>query len=238
MSNVWGERRDYQKALDQTAQYTNFEIEKPTSEDLIFIKRFQGWAEVNTYLYKLMLGDYDALNTYLDFIEDNDNETLLGLVKIMEAANLYNLNVDHALRRFNLYINMLFEDHYDESSYITQIKDDRYTKFWAELAFYQLSKERYEEGFRSLLTCLTSAHKIKDDSTIIYCVGLFEEYRAQATESVMLKYKSIIKEVYGRYAKKAMLVVMLCSSCLLFSGINSGVESILNSFFSHGTGGY
>lgn len=38
--------------------------------------------------------------------------------------------------------------------------------------------------------------------------------------------------------KKAMLVVMLCSSCLLFSGINSGVESILNSFFSHGTGGY
>ncbi|SEL91993.1 hypothetical protein [Paenibacillus sp. OK003] len=203
MSNVWGERKDYEKALSQTALYANFEIEEPTSEDLIFIKRFQNWAEINTYLYKLMLGDYEALNTYLDIIEENENETLLGLVKIMEAANSYNLNVDHALRRFDLYIHMLFEDRNHESSYIAQIKDDRYTKFWAELAFYQLSKERYEEGFRSLLKCLASAHKIKDDSTIIYCVGLFEEYRMQATESVKLNYNSLIKEVYGRYDKKS-----------------------------------
>ncbi|MBE7683405.1 MULTISPECIES: transcriptional regulator [Paenibacillus] len=203
MSNVWGERGNYEKALNLTTLYSNVVVDDPTAEDLIFIKRFKDWAEVNSYLYKLMLGDYEALNSYLDFIDEDENETLLGLVKVMEAANLYNLNVDHALRRFDLYIHLLFEEGNHETSYVVQVKDDRYTKFWAELAFYQLSKERYEEGFRSLMTCLSSAHKIKDDSTIIYCVGLFEEYRHQATESVKLNYSNLIKEVYGRYAKKS-----------------------------------
>jgi transcriptional regulator with XRE-family HTH domain len=205
MATVWGERKDYEKALDHTTLYSNIVIEDPTSEDQLFIKRFTDWAEVNTYLYKLMMGDYDSLNSYLDFIEANENETLLGLVKVMEAANLYHLNVDHVLRRFDLFIRMLFNDGSYQSSYNTQIKDDRYTKFWAELAFYQLSKERYHEGFRNLLTCLRSAHKIKDDSTIIYCVGLFEEYRIQASDSVESQYKSLIKEVYDRYDKKSTI---------------------------------
>lgn len=207
IATVWGERKEYERALEYTSFYSNIIIEDPTSEDQEFVERYKDWAEVNTYLYKLMMGNYDSLNSYLDFIEENENETLLGLVKVMEAANLYNLNVDHALRRFDLYIHMLYDDRKYESSYNDQIKDDRYTKFWAELAFYQLSKERFHEGFRNLLTCLKSAHKIKDDSTIIYCVGLFEEYRVQASDSVEFQYTSLIKEVYGRYDKKSKISI-------------------------------
>ncbi|MBD8841175.1 MULTISPECIES: helix-turn-helix transcriptional regulator [unclassified Paenibacillus] len=203
IATVWGERKEYEKALEYTSFYSNIVIEDSTTEDQLFIKRFKDWAEVNTYLYKLMTGDYNALNSYLDFIEVNENETLLGLVKVMEAANQYQLNVDHVLKRFDSFIRMLVNDSNYESSYTTQIKDDRYTKFWAELAFYQLSKARHNEGFRDLLTCLSSAHKIKDDSTIIYCVSLFEEYRTQASDSIESQYKSIIKEVYGRYEKKS-----------------------------------
>ncbi|MEO2205902.1 transcriptional regulator [Paenibacillus pabuli] len=208
MATVWGERQDYEKALQYTSLYSNLSIEEPAPEDLVFIERFKGWAEVNNYLYKLMMGDYEALNSYLDFIEKNENETLLGLVKIMEAANLYNLDVDHALGRFDAYIHLLLlEDHNYMPSYNNQIKDDRYTKFWAELTFYQLSKGRYTEGFNHLLTCLASAHKIKDDSTIIYCVGLYEEYSMQASESVKQNYKNLIKEVYYRYGKKSNVSV-------------------------------
>lgn len=39
--------------------------------------------------------------------------------------------------------------------------------------------------------------------------------------------------------KKAMLVLMLCSSFLFLSGITGGMDSTtINAFFSHGTGGY
>lgn len=39
--------------------------------------------------------------------------------------------------------------------------------------------------------------------------------------------------------KKAMLVLMLFSSFLLFSGFTGGIDSTtINAFFSHGTGGY
>jgi len=102
---------------------------------------------------------------------------------------------------------LLLEDHNYMPSYNNQIKDDRYTKFWAELTFYQLSKGRYTEGFNHLLTCLASAHKIKDDSTIIFCVGLYEEYSMQASESVKQNYKNLIKEVYYRYGKKSNVSV-------------------------------
>ncbi|MBY0206391.1 helix-turn-helix transcriptional regulator [Paenibacillus cucumis (ex Kampfer et al. 2016)] len=203
IATVWGERKEYKKALEYTSLYANIVIENSTSEDQLFIKRFNEWAEVNTYLYKLMTGDYDSLYSYIDFIEENENETLLGLVKVMEAANIYQLNVDKVLKRFELFIHMLANDHDYQSSYTIQIKDDRYTKFWAELAFYQLSKERYHEGFRDLLTCLSYALKINDDSTIIYCVSLFEEHRIQAPKSIKSQYKSIIKEVYSRYEKKS-----------------------------------
>ncbi|MCP1136493.1 helix-turn-helix transcriptional regulator [Paenibacillus polysaccharolyticus] len=205
MATVWSERKEYEKALEYISLYSNIVIEEPTSEDQLFIKRFKDWAEVNTYSCKLMMGDIDALNSYLDFIEVNENETLLGLVKVIEAANLYHINIDHALRRFDLFIHKLLNELNYQSSYSTVIKNKQHTKFWGNLALYQLSKGRYQEGFRNLLICLTIAHKIKDDSTIIYCVSLFEEYRSQASESIESQYKSVIKEVYGRYEKKSSI---------------------------------
>ncbi|MDR6724762.1 transcriptional regulator with XRE-family HTH domain [Paenibacillus amylolyticus] len=206
-ATVWGENGEFEKALQYTNLYLNNVIDKPTLEELSFVDRFNSWGKVNTYLYKLMMGDYEALNSYLDFIEENENETLLGLVKIMEAANSYHLDVDQALKRFNPYIHILYQDSYLNNSYNSQIKDDRYTKFWAGLALYQLSKDRYEEGFKYLITCLESAHKINDTSTIIFCVGLFEEHREQASESIKLNYLNIIKGVYGRYEKKSKVSV-------------------------------
>ncbi|KOY17244.1 helix-turn-helix domain-containing protein [Paenibacillus xylanivorans] len=202
MATVWSERKDYEKALKYISLYSNIVIEEPTSEEQLFIKRFKDWAEVNTYSCKLMMGDMDALNSYLDFIEVNENETLLGLVKVIEAANLYHLNIDHALRRFDMLIHKFFNELNYQSSYSTIIKNKQYTNFWGKLALYQLTKGRYQEGFRNLINCLTIAQKIKDDSTVIYCVGLFEEYRCHASESIESQYKDIVKEAYGRYEKK------------------------------------
>ncbi|MBB6024810.1 transcriptional regulator with XRE-family HTH domain [Paenibacillus sp. JGP012] len=203
MATVCGERKEYEKALEYTALYSDIVIEDPTPEDQNFIKRFKDWAEVNTYLYKLMIGDKNALNSYLDFIEINENETLLGLVKVIEAANQNNFNIDQVLRRFDLFIYKVLNKLSYQNSYSIMIKNDHYIKFLGELALYELSRERYQEGFRHLLNCLVVAKKVNDDSTLIYCVSLFEEYRNQASESTESQYKSIIKEVYDRYDKKS-----------------------------------
>ncbi|WFR63398.1 transcriptional regulator [Paenibacillus amylolyticus] len=130
MATVWSERKEYEKALEYISLYSNIVIEEPTLEDQSFIKRFKDWAEVNTYSCKLMMGDIDALNSYLDFIETNENETLLGLVKVIEAANLYHINIDHALRRFDLFIHKLLNELNYQSSYSTVIKNKQHTKFW------------------------------------------------------------------------------------------------------------
>lgn len=118
MFNVWGEWGNYEKVLNFIMLYFNVVVDDFIVEDFIFIKRFKDWVEVNFYFYKLMLGDYEVLDFYLDFIDEDENEIFFGLVKVMEVVNLYNLNVDYVFRRFDLYIYFLFEEGNYEISYV------------------------------------------------------------------------------------------------------------------------
>ena len=60
----------YEEALIYTEIYAKLaNISEPDEEDQIYIDKFAGWTEANTYLYKLMMGDHSVLPAYVEFIE-------------------------------------------------------------------------------------------------------------------------------------------------------------------------
>lgn len=193
----------YKEALNYTQEYAEIiNIANPSEEDQIYINMFSGWTEVNTYLYNLMMGNEEVLPAYVAWIEQNEEEFLTALVKIMEAANTYDMNINHVLLKFDSKINTISRDIMSNKRYNKQIINDRYTKFLTELAIYYFRQERYAEGMQKLLNCLNSAININNYRDIIQCVALFERYRSFASQEIQNLYGSIIKEAYNYEIKK------------------------------------
>ncbi|RAI94532.1 hypothetical protein DET54_10767 [Paenibacillus pabuli] len=193
----------YKEALNYTQEYAEIiNIANPSEEDQIYINMFSGWTEVNTYLYNLMMGNEEVLPAYVAWIEQNEEEFLTALVKIMEAANIYDMNINHILIKFDSKINSISRDIKSHKRYNKQIINDRYTKFLTELAIYYFRQERYTEGLQKLLNCLNSAININNYRDIIQCVALFERYRSFASQEIQNLYGSIIKEAYNYEIKK------------------------------------
>ena len=49
------------------------------------IERFKGFAKANGYAVDLLSGKIELLKEYVDFIFENDEETLPGLVTILKS---------------------------------------------------------------------------------------------------------------------------------------------------------
>lgn len=197
-------RAEYPEALQYTEAYSKLiRIDNPSEEDIVFINRFNGWAQVNNYLYRLMMGDIDVIYSYVQYIEKDEAEILPALVKIMEAANNHNMDVDFVLDKFDPYIMMYFNTYGYIGSYNELITNGRYIEFLKELTIYQLDKGRYEQGLQHLLHCIASAKHMKSESVIIQCVGLFERFRDRASTELKNKYRNLIEEVYSNYEKKS-----------------------------------
>ncbi|PYE43179.1 helix-turn-helix transcriptional regulator [Paenibacillus barcinonensis] len=194
---------DYTNALVYTKKNVDLaKIPSPSDEDMIYINMFNRWTEVNTYLYNLMMGDKEVLPIYVAWIEQNEEETLTALVKIIEAANNFEMDIDHIILKFDNSINSMFSDTSSTEGHNEQIKNDQYSKLLFELAMYHFNRERYAEGMQKLVTCLSSAIRINNSNDIIQCVALFERYRSFASQEMEVTYHNLMEEVNSYYEIK------------------------------------
>lgn len=58
----------------------------------------------NTYLYRLLSGEEEALNLYVDYVSSRPNEIMLALGYIVKAALKFKYDIDEILKRFSAYI--------------------------------------------------------------------------------------------------------------------------------------
>lgn len=85
----------FDRAREYIAKYADLGwYGNATDEDMEEIERFKGFAKANGYAVDLLSGKIELLKEYVDFIFENDEETLPGLVTIFEAANLNEWNID------------------------------------------------------------------------------------------------------------------------------------------------
>ncbi|QLG37287.1 transcriptional regulator [Paenibacillus sp. E222] len=194
---------EYTEALFYTRKNAELaSVLNSSDEDKVYIDMFNRWTEANTYLYNLMMGKKEVLPVYLAWVEQNEGETLTALVKIIEAANKFEMDIDYILLKFDNSFNLMLSDKTLTEGYNEQMKNDQYSKLLFELAMYLFNRGRYPEGMEKLVTCLSSAIRINNSNDIIQCVALFERYRSFASKEVENNYRKLMEEVYGYYENK------------------------------------
>jgi hypothetical protein len=196
ISTVYSAGREYHKAIKYMHKYMRIiEIENPTEEDQEIINLFKKWGEGNRQLYQLMLGQENVIDSYLDYIENNPSEILAGFVNILQAANQYSFNIDFALDRFKNQIKLFNTDMHFKGGYNDQMLNHGYQDFYYELGYYQMKQRNYLLGIDALLMCLDLSSSSKDDLMCIKCLDLYGEYRSEANETQIRKYKNVVEKL-------------------------------------------
>ncbi|MEK4329752.1 helix-turn-helix transcriptional regulator [Paenibacillus sp. FSL R7-0297] len=193
-SSVQEEYRNYTAALDLIPQYMEADwIQEDSDEVGETLAQFKLWGTANTYLYRVMAGQYEGLQDYVDYISNHEGQVFTAVYNIIKSANRYGWNIDYILARFSKHVPY---EPYNSGfgKYNHQIIADQHARFLTELAMYNLHNKRHD-GISVILKSLESSVRINNESLIIKCVNLFEQHRHEASEEEQVQYQFLIREV-------------------------------------------
>jgi hypothetical protein len=174
---------EHERALKHIRGYTDLSWVKETDSDTLhWLGQFQQWAKINTYVNRLMTGDVSVLSDYAEYIS-GEKHIFNELLNIVEAANKYNIDVDHILHRFEPKIAS-----YQEPSPVEPFLLQQQARFWYKMAKYSFNKGRYPYGFKCLINAYEKAATINHGLLIANCVGLFERFKTYATLEILAGY--------------------------------------------------
>ncbi|WP_309599563.1 hypothetical protein [Paenibacillus tyrfis] len=178
----------YQEARTVVQHYADLSWFEPLNESgWQDVERFKVYAQANLYTLEVFMGNDGILNEYADYLESLDqlNETLSGLETIIKSANTHGFCIDHVLQRFAGAIGQ-FDCFLDDL-----INSRRYLWVCYHRAVYEFTKERYENGIKETLFCISLCLEMKRYEDLARCVALFEKHRNYASEAQIQYYESI-----------------------------------------------
>ncbi|MDY8022360.1 transcriptional regulator [Paenibacillus polymyxa] len=200
-ANVCDAKGDHEQALEHLRAYTDLSwVKEKDSDTLHWIGLFQQWAKINTYVNRLMSGDVSVLPDYVEYLA-GEKEIFAELLNIIEAANRYNIDVDHILQRFESQI-AAYREPSSEGVYTQQVLTEEYVRFWYKMAKYNLNKGRYPYGFKCLINAFEKAVTINHVLLISNCSGLFDRFRANVAPETLAQYEKMSQEVWERNDQK------------------------------------
>ncbi|WP_342476288.1 helix-turn-helix transcriptional regulator [Paenibacillus sp. FSL H7-0350] len=165
-SCVYEELGDYKTALDMVPQYLDHSWIREDDEEARRIKaQYIEWGTANTYLYRLMDGQIEVLEEYIEYISTSENEIFMALFKIVQLANQYKWDVDHVIQRFADYIpyRKVYSIFGEHNKFI---HEKNYTQFCSELATYYLSRKRYK-GDDVIMQSVDLSAKLDSEQQVI-----------------------------------------------------------------------
>ncbi|MGW9529931.1 helix-turn-helix domain-containing protein [Paenibacillus terrae] len=193
-ANACDAKGDHEQALVHLQGYTDLSWVKETDPDTLHcLGQFQRWAKINTYVNKLMSGDESVLPDYVEYMA-GEKEIFAELLNVIEAANRYNIDVDHILRRFEPQITA-YQEVLSTDMYTQQFLPQQYARFWYKMAKYSLNKGRYSYGFECLLVAWENALTINNQLIISNCARLFERFSVKAVLETGRKLQKMWKEI-------------------------------------------
>ncbi|MEC0180165.1 helix-turn-helix transcriptional regulator [Paenibacillus peoriae] len=200
-ANACDAKGDHEQALEHIRGYADLSWVKDKDPDTLYWKRqYQQWAKINTYVNRLMSGDVSILPDYVEYMA-GEKEIFAELLNVIEAANRYNVDVDHILQRFESQI-AAYQEIPSTDLYTQQFLPLQHARFWYKMAKYSLNKGRYPYGFNCLINALEKAGTISHVLLIANCVGLFFKFGTHAVAETQAQFQSIYEEVWVKNDKK------------------------------------
>ncbi|UQZ37609.1 transcriptional regulator [Paenibacillus sp. PK3_47] len=182
---------DYGQAIRYAARYSETDWIREDSETAQQMKQqFREWAAANTYLHRLMAGQAEVLPEFAEYIAGRADEILPGLILILQAANRYNFNADEIISRFQNAPDV--EEQAKDGILNLYVAGGRHNLLLCELAAYYLNSGRPDQGIAYTLRALESSVEAGSGSSILRCVGWFEEFRHLAGAAEQETYKNLL----------------------------------------------
>lgn len=157
-----------------------------------------GWSEVeyyreiakaNGYIIELRVGNFSVLNEYLEFIRQNEEEVLPGVLYILDSAVTHGFNVDNVLEEFRGQIEAKWE------YYKTQRNIRYYIDYIFQISRYYALQGNISDAINMILVSLETSIKLKDDTGFKKSAALFEKHRNQTTSDQLDKYHSFMDQI-------------------------------------------
>ncbi|MGN7308820.1 helix-turn-helix domain-containing protein, partial [Bacillus subtilis] len=163
LGSICDEKDVYNRALYYLSLYKDHSWIEERDIDAENTKRqFSEWAVANNYLYRIMLGEVDLLDEYIEHISVRESEVLRALFKIIKAANRHGFDMDKILQRFESTISLQINKGEAMGTYTQQVTDDGFANFLADVGAYYLNKNEIKTGVKFVLDSLATSIKISN----------------------------------------------------------------------------
>jgi len=206
---------EFDQAIDEIQFYMHLEhvvseiIELDSDRNEEEIQYFNTIALPNYYVVQLKRGNFNIINEYLAFLEQEEEERLPGISMILEAANKYSYDVDRIIEDFKADFDEI--EFYDDPVNMGYTINCKY-----QLAVYYINRKDIQVGLDYALQSLQLAVKIGNDKGSSSCLFLFENNRDYATDIQLATFKSIIKGVQA-YEKEVGNSISIADSFIWIS---------------------
>lgn len=155
-------------------------------EGLSEVEYYRNIAKGNKITIGVHRGDVSAFVGLVEFLHENPEELLPGILILLEGANFHGLNVDYYLEEFKTQISQ-FGD-YEETE-----NNAYYVAFLTEYTEYTISKDRNTIAIRKLLDGLSSFARVGDRTAFQNCNDLFNRYKGYASDEQQQEYIQIVE---------------------------------------------
>ncbi|MCV9948949.1 MULTISPECIES: helix-turn-helix domain-containing protein [Paenibacillus] len=195
-AEVCDANKDYDAALQHIQRYADLSwVEEKDETTLKWKSQFKEWATANIYVNRLMSGDLGVIPDYVAYFSSKKDEILPAIDNIIEAANRYNINVDHILEMFKTEIQSFLNEQNQVGVYTQQISSERFIHLSRGLAIYHLRKGKFSDGFTFLFSCLEKSAESNNRIQAIRCMRLFTHFKEHASAHTKEVYGDLIKAV-------------------------------------------
>lgn len=157
-------------------------------ESLTIIEDFKRFAKGNFLTLEILSGNNNKLDEYIQFLLDNPNEIISGLITILESAIVYSYNVDDKLSNLLNYVQRFSHDE-------EQVMGVKYLSVYYMHALYSYKLKKFTDALDSTIHTLIKSDKLDNDKYFKKSIALFEILKAYATVSHLKEYSSILNRI-------------------------------------------
>lgn len=186
----------YEEAMQYISGYEDLSWFEDLDENgLLEVRKFSRFAEANRYNLNILMGNFQYLSGYQDFLDKHPEEWLPSMLTIMTAVNRYNYDASDVLNHFSSNLSGLFQaSKPDRHSYYQDVfQRDRCAQLCYQLALYFLSRCTYETGINWLLQALQHALISNNKDLTIISLAYFEQYRTYASSRQIQKHQLFLR---------------------------------------------
>ncbi|WP_246061473.1 helix-turn-helix domain-containing protein [Paenibacillus oralis] len=165
-SGTYEYRGMFEESKKWIAEYADLSwFEGDDETQTAVIEQFKMFAKVNHLCVDIKSGDRSKIPKYVQFLEEEPDEVIEGLITLIESANRHQFFIDDVLDHFSEEIKQyrLFgkDKCFSEAAVSIQSKEpsfiNRCSVFFQNYAIYNLRKGNYEEAIKSKLYSLKIA---------------------------------------------------------------------------------